>query len=433
MDSMVNQRTGEGTSPYYSMREVRGGEEREFELFSQLRHSLRALMSSTPRMAEQLDGIDIDTLQTREDLAAIPVVRKSTLMQKQHDLRGAGGVVGEAVFGGFAPVTWGQVARVYGSPGPIYELDTNRPDYWRMAQALYAAGIRPGMLVHNCFSYHFTPAGNMLESGALALGCSVFPGGIGQTELQVKTMLDLRPQAYTGTPSFLKIIIEKAEELGEKIGSLKHAVFTGEAFTPTMQAWFAERGIEGYQCYGTADLGLIAYETNARDGLVVAEDIILEVVRPGTNEAVAVGEVGEIVVTTLNPDYPLLRFGTGDMSMILSEASPCGRTNLRIKGWMGRADQSIKIRGMFVHPEQVAELSKRLDGVVKARMVASGKVGSDTLVLQLERAENATDDWIAHAESVAREVVKLRTAIEVVAVGSLPNDGLVIQDSRDYE
>ncbi len=432
MDSTVNQRIGEGASPYYSMREVRGAEERERELFSQLRHSLRTLMSATPRMAEQLNGLDVTTLYTREDLAAIPVVRKSTLMQKQHDLRGTGGV-GEAVFGGFTSVTWGQVARVYGSPGPIYELDTNRSDYWRMAQALYAAGIRPGMLVHNCFSYHFTPAGNMLESGALALGCSVFPGGIGQTELQVKTMLDLRPQAYTGTPSFLKIIIEKAEELGEKIGSLKHAVFTGEAFTPTMQAWFAERGIDGYQCYGTADLGLIAYETSARDGLVVAEDIILEVVRPGTNEAVAVGEVGEIVVTTLNPDYPLLRFGTGDMSMVLSDASPCGRTNLRIKGWMGRADQSIKIRGMFVHPEQVADLSKRLDNVVKARMVASGKVGSDKLVLQLERAENVTDDWIVHAESVAREVTKLRTEIEVVAVGSLPNDGLVIQDSRNYE
>ncbi|CAM5213800.1 AMP-binding protein [Oligella ureolytica] len=206
-----------------------------------------------------------------------------------------------------------------------------------MAQALYAAGIRPGMLVHNCFSYHFTPAGNMLESGALALGCTVFPGGIGQTELQVKTMLDFSPEAYTGTPSFLKIIIEKAEELGEKLDSLKHAVLTGEAFTPTMRAWFAERGIDGYQCYGTADLGLIAYETSARDGLVVGEDIILEIVRPGTNEAVAVGEVGEIVVTTLNPDYPLLRFGTGDMSMILSEPSLCGRTNMRIKGWMGRA------------------------------------------------------------------------------------------------
>lgn len=432
MDSVVNQRKGEGSSPYYSTREVRGVEEREFELFSQLRHNLRALMSSTPRMAEQLEGVDINALHAREDLATIPVVRKSALMQKQHDYRGAE-LVGERVFGGFTPIAWGQVARVYGSPGPIYELDTNRPDYWRMAQALYAAGIRPGMLVHNCFSYHFTPAGNMLESGALALGCSVFPGGIGQTELQVRSMLDLRPQAYTGTPSFLKIIIEKAEALGERIESLKHAVFTGEAFTPTMQAWFAERGIDGYQCYGTADLGLIAYETSARDGLVVAEDIILEIVRPGTSEAVAEGEVGEIVVTTLNPDYPLLRFGTGDMSMILSEASPCGRTNLRIKGWMGRADQSIKVRGMFVHPEQVADLSKRLDGVVKARMVASGKVGSDSLVLQLERAGSATDEWIARAESVAREVIKLRTAIEVVEVGSLPNDGVVIQDSRDYE
>lgn len=432
MDNIVKQRVGESSSPYYSARETREFEEREFELLSQLRHNLRALVSLTPRTAEQLDGIDINNLQSRKDLSIIPVIRKSTLMKQQHALRGAE-TVGERVFGGFTPISWGQVARVYGSPGPIYELDTSRPDYWRMAQALYAAGIRPGMLVHNCFSYHFTPAGNMLESGALALGCTVFPGGIGQTELQVKTMLDLRPQAYTGTPSFLKIIIEKAEELGEKLDSLKHAVFTGEAFTPTMQAWFAERGIDGYQCYGTADLGLIAYETSARDGLVVGEDIILEIVRPGTNEAVEVGEVGEIVVTTLNPDYPLLRFGTGDMSMVLSEPSPCGRTNMRIKGWMGRADQSIKVRGMFVHPEQVAELSKRLDGVAKARMVVNGKVGSDKLILQLERAESANDAWLANAESVAREVVKLRTAIEVVELGSLPNDGLVIQDSRDYE
>ena len=432
MGNTVKQCVSENSSPYYSARETREVDEREFELLSQLRHNLRALMASTPRLAEQLDGIDINSLQSRDDLAKIPVIRKSTLMKQQHALRGAE-KIGEAVFGGFTPISWGQVARVYASPGPIYELDTNRPDYWRMAQALYAAGVRPGMLVHNCFSYHFTPAGNMLESGALALGCTVFPGGIGQTELQVKTMLDLRPEAYTGTPSFLKIIIEKAEELGEKLDSLKHAVLTGEAFTPTMRAWFAERGIDGYQCYGTADLGLIAYETSARDGLVVGEDIILEIVRPGTNEAVAVGEVGEIVVTTLNPDYPLLRFGTGDMSMILSEPSPCGRTNMRIKGWMGRADQSIKVRGMFIHPEQVAELSKRLGGAGKARMVANGKVGSDNLILQLERAENVDEAWLAKAESVAREVVKLRTAIEVVAVGSLPNDGLVIEDSRDYE
>lgn len=432
MESTVKRRVNENPSPYYSAREVREREEREFELFSQLRHNLRELMPVTPRLMEQLEGVDISTIQTREDLVAIPVVRKSTLMQQQHALRGSENVC-ESVFGGFAPVAWGQVARVYGSPGPIYELDSNRPDYWRMAQALYAAGVRPGMLVHNCFSYHFTPAGNMLESGALALGCSVFPGGIGQTELQVKTMLDLRPEAYTGTPSFLKIIMEKAEEMGVKIDSLKHALFTAEAFTPTMQQWFAERGVDGYQCYGTADLGLIAYETSARDGLVIAEDIILEIVRPGTNDPVADGEVGEVVVTTLNPDYPLLRFGTSDLSMILSETSSCGRTNYRIRGWMGRADQSIKVRGMFVHPEHVAELAKRLDGVSKARIIASGKVGNDELVLQLERQEAVDEAWIAKAEAEAREVIKLRTAIEVVEMGALPNDGLVIQDSRDYE
>lgn len=432
MDLKGNVRSDKKASPYYSSRELRSKDEREFELFSQLRHNLRELMPQTPRLQEQLQGIDIATLQSREDLAAIPVVRKSTLMHQQHALRGSGDVC-EGVFGGFAPVSWGQVARVYASPGPIYELDSSRPDYWRMAQALYAAGIRGGMLVHNCFSYHFTPAGNMLESGALALGCSVFPGGIGQTELQVKSMQDLRPQAYTGTPSFLKIILEKADEMGVTIDSLKHALFTAEAFTPTMQQWFAERGIDGYQCYGTADLGLIAYETSARDGLVVAEDIILEIVRPGTNEPVPEGEVGEVVVTTLNPDYPLLRFGTSDMSMILSGHSACGRSNDRIKGWMGRADQSIKVRGMFVHPEHVAELVKRLDGVSKARIVADAKVGSENLILRLERAEATDEAWIAKAESAAREVIKLRTVVEVLAPGTLPNDGLVIQDQRDYE
>lgn len=432
MNSTDKLRTNKNSSPYYSSRELRTQEERDFELFSQLRHNLRELMPQTPRLQEQLQGIDIATLQSREDLASIPVVRKSTLMQQQHALRGKGDVC-EGVFGGFAPVSWGQLARVYGSPGPIYELDSSRPDYWRMAQALYAAGIRAGMLVHNCFSYHFTPAGNMLESGALALGCSVFPGGIGQTELQVKTMADLRPQAYTGTPSFLKIILGKADEMGVKLDSLKHALFTAEAFTPTMQQWFAERGIDGYQCYGTADLGLIAYETSARDGLVVAEDIILEIVRPGTNEPVAEGEVGEVVVTTLNPDYPLLRFGTSDLSMVLSGNSTCGRTNYRIKGWMGRADQSVKVRGMFVHPEHVAELAKRLDGVSKARILVNGKVGSDNLILQLEREAAADEAWIAKAETEAREVIKLRTAVEVLKPGALPNDGLVIQDSRDYE
>ncbi len=321
--------------------------------------------------------------------------------------------------------------RVFASPGTIDEPEGARPDYWRMARAIYAAGFRAGELVHNCFSYHFVPAGSMMETGAHAIGCTVFPGGTGQTEQQVQAMAELRPAGYIGTPSFLKLIVEKAQSLGVALPSVRKALVSGEAFPPSLRDWLRTRGIEGYQCYATADLGLIAYETEAREGLVLDEGVIVEIVRPGTGDPVPEGEVGELVITSLNPDYPLIRFGTGDLSAILPGTCPTGRTNQRIKGWMGRADQTTKVRGMFVHPGQVSEVAKRFPQVGKARLVVSGEMASDTMTLLVESAE--TSEGLAQLISEAvRDVTKLRADIQLVAPGSLPNDGKVIEDARSY-
>ena len=320
---------------------------------------------------------------------------------------------------------------VFASPGPIYEPESRRHDYWGFARALYAAGFRQGELVHNCFSYHFTPAGSMMETAAHALGCTVFPGGVGQTEQQLQAMVDLQPSGYTGTPSFLRIILEKAEETGVTVDSVRRALFSGEAFPPSLRDWFAERGIEGYQAYGTADLGMIAYETSARKGLVLNEDLLLEIVRPGTGQPVDEGEVGEVVITTLNPDYPLLRFGTGDLSAILPGASACGRSNVRIRGWLGRADQTTKVRGMFVHPSQVAQVVARHPDVLRARLVVAGASGKDHMLLRIE-VPAASDELAEQVADSVREITKLRAEVECLAPGTLPNDGKVIDDVRDY-
>ena len=321
--------------------------------------------------------------------------------------------------------------RVFCSPGPIYEPESARPDYWRMARAMYAAGFRAGELIHNSFSYHFVPAGSMMESGAHALGCTVFPGGTGQTEQQVQAMAELRPVGYIGTPSFLKLILEKAAELRQPLPSVTKALLSGEAFPPSLRDWLAERGVAGYQCYATADLGLIAYETAAREGLVLDEGVIVEIVRPGTGDPVPEGEVGELVVTTLNPDYPLIRFGTGDLSAILPGQCPSGRTNTRIKGWMGRADQTTKVRGMFIHPAQVAAIAARFPQVLRARLVVTGEMANDQMVLRAETAEFA-GGLAERLQDTIREVTKLRGEVELVAPGSLPNDGKVIEDARSY-
>jgi phenylacetate-CoA ligase len=301
-----------------------------------------------------------------------------------------------------------------------------------MARAIYAAGFRPGELIHNCFSYHFVPAGSMMETGAHAVGCTVFPGGTGQTEQQVQAIVDLQPAGYIGTPSFLKIILEKAADMGVALPSLRKAMFGGEAFPPSLRDWYLARGIDAYQCYATADVGSIAYETPAREGLVVDEGVILEIVRPGTGDPVPEGEVGEVVVTVLNATYPLVRFGTGDLSAILAGPCPTGRTNVRIKGWMGRADQTTKIRGMFVHPKQVDDVVKRFPEIGRARLVVSGEMANDVMTLRVESAV-ATAGLAERIGEAVRDVTKLRAQVELVAPGALPNDGKVIEDARSYQ
>ncbi len=413
-------------SAHFDALETRSPAEREAALMAALPQQVAHAQKHSPAFATSLAGVDASRINSRQALAALPVIRKYELLAQQQALRESN------VFGGFASIGFGRaMPRVFASPGPIYEPEGTRADYWRMARAIYAAGFREGELIHNCFSYHFTPAGSMMETGAHALGCTVFPGGIGQTEQQVQAMRELKPAGYIGTPSFLKIIVEKAAELSVSLPSLRKALVSGEAFPPSLRDWMAERGIAAYQCYATADLGLIAYETSAREGLVLDEGVIVEIVRPGTGDPVPEGEVGELVVTTLNTDYPLIRFGTGDLSAVLPGQCPTGRTNTRIKGWMGRADQTTKVRGMFVHPGQVAEVVKRFPEVARARLVVTGAMANDQMGLQVEaQASDALAQKIAEA---VRDITKLRASVNFVALGSLPNDGKVIEDARSYQ
>lgn len=384
-----------------------------------------------PAIAERLRGVDPAAIDSMAALAALPVLRKHELLDEQAARRH-----GDA-FGGFSTVGWGagrdasrRATRVFASPGPIHEPDSSRPDYWRMGRALYAAGFRAGDLVHNSFSYHFTPAGAMMESGAQAIGCTVFPAGTGQTDLQVQAMRTLRPDAYVGTPSFLRLLLEKADELGIALASLAKASVGGEAFPSALRDALAARGIVAYQSYGTADLGLVAYETTARDGLVVDEGVIVEIVRPGTGDPVAEGEVGEVVVTTLNPDYPLIRFGTGDLSAFLPGRCPTGRTNRRLRGWLGRADQSAKVRGMFVHPPQVAEIVRRHAEIRRARLVISGEMADDRMSLEIEVEGAPATGLVERITETIRDVTKLRGNVVLRTPGTLPNDGKVIDDTR---
>ena len=407
--------------------ETRAPAEREAALLAALPVQIAHARSASPAFAEILANIDPATITSRAALAALPVTRKYELLERQQARRA------ENVFGGFSTIGFGAaMPRVFSSPGPIYEPEGTRRDYWRMARALFAAGFRPGELVHNSFSYHFVPAGSMMENGAHALGCTVFPGGTGQTEQQVQAMAELKPAGYIGTPSFLKIIVEKAADMKVALPSVTKALVSAEAFPPSLRDWLAERGIAGYQCYATADLGLIAYETEAREGLVLDEGVIVEIVRPGTGDPVAEGEVGELVVTSLNPDYPLIRFGTGDLSAVLPGPCPTGRTNTRIKGWMGRADQTTKVRGMFVHPAQIAEIARRFPEVIKARLVVSGEMANDRMTLKVETT-SAPDGLAERIGEAIRDVTKLRGAVELLAPGSLANDGKVIEDARSYE
>ena len=415
---------------FYDALETRDPKEREAALMAALPAQVANAQKHSKAFAEILAGVDAASVTDRAALATLPVTRKYELLERQQAQRGSDA---SDVFGGFSTIAFGaQMPRVFASPGTIYEPEGTRKDYWRMARAMYAAGFRPGELIHNSFSYHFVPAGSMMETGAHALGCTVFPGGTGQTEQQVQAMVELRPHGYIGTPSFLKIIIEKAGEQSVPLTSVTKALVSGEAFPPSLRDWMAERGVAGYQCYATADLGLIAYETSAREGLVLDEGVIVEIVRPGTGDPVAEGEVGELVITTLNADYPLIRFGTGDLSAVLPGACPTGRTNTRIKGWLGRADQTTKVRGMFVHPGQIASVVKRFPQVLKARLVVSGEMANDQMKLQVETTETAAGLSNQLAE-VLREVTKLRGEVELVMPGTLPNDGKVIEDARSYK
>ena len=412
--------------------ETRAPADREAALLAALPAQIAHAQKNAPAFAEILKDIRAADITTRAALAKLPVIRKYELLEKQKASRAAGG----SVFGGFSAVSYGQqMPRVFSSPGPLYEPEGSRTDYWRMARAIAAAGFQPGELIHNCFSYHFTPAGSMMETGAHALGCTVFPGGIGQTEQQVQAMAELQPAGYIGTPSFLKIILEKAAEMGVALPSVKKALVSGEAFPPSLRDWMTESGVNAYQCYATADVGLIAYETSACQGLVLDEGVIVEIVRPGTCDPVPEGEVGEVVVTSLNPDYPLIRFGTGDLSAILSGHCPTGRTNQRIKGWMGRADQTTKVRGMFVHPGQVAEVVKRFPSALRARLIVQGEMANDSMALHVETtaAHGAEAELKAQIAEAIRDVTKLRSDVHLVAPGTLANDGKVIEDARSYQ
>ena len=412
--------------------ETRAPAEREAALLAALPAQIAHAQQNAPAFAESLRGINAASITSRDALATLPVVRKTELLKKQKAARAAGG----SVFGGFSAVAYGhQMPRVFSSPGPIYEPEGARANYWRMARAIAAAGFKSGELIHNCFSYHFTPAGSMMETGAHALGCTVFPGGIGQTEQQVQAMAELQPAGYIGTPSFLKIIIEKAAEMGVPLPSVKKALVSGEAFPPSLRDWLTAKGVDAYQCYATADVGLIAYETSARQGLVVDEGVLVEIVRPGTGDPVPEGEVGELVITSLNTDYPLIRFGTGDLSAILGGPCPTDRTNQRIKGWMGRADQTTKVRGMFVHPGQVAEVVKRFPEIMRARLVVEGEMANDRMTLHVEATTSdvALEAFKTRIAEVIRDVTKLRSEVQWAAPGTLANDGKVIEDARSYQ
>ena len=406
---------------HYDSLETRDPEERERALFAALPAQVALARAKSRHYARVLAGVEPREVDSRAALAKLPVTRKSELPQLQK---------ADPPFGGLTATPASGLARIFMSPGPIFDPEGRRPDYWRTARTLFAAGFRPGDVALNCFSYHLTPAGSMLETGLHHLGCAVIPGGVGQTELQAQAIGQLAPSGYVGTPSFLKLIVEKCDELGISSKCMARALLSGEAFLPPVRAFLSERGIAAFQAYGTADLGMVAYETPAREGLVVNEELIVEIVRPGTGDPVADGEVGEVVVTAFNADYPLVRFATGDLSAVLGGASPCGRTNVRIKGWMGRADQATKVRGMFVHPHQVAEVLRR-HGVARGRLVVENHGGEDRMTLSVERAAGDAS-FVAAMEATLRDVMKLRGAVVCAAPGSLPNDGKVIDDARRY-
>lgn len=410
-------------SEFFDVLETRDAEAREEALMASLSAHVGQARAQAPYYARVLQHVEPDQVASRAALAALPLTRKSDLVTLQ---------AGRPPFGELIAIPPGRLARIFVSPGPIYDPEAPGRDFFRFARALFAAGLRSGQILHNTFSYHFTPAGAMMESGARALGCAVVPAGPGNLEQQARAIAHLRSHCYAGTPEFLKSIIEKGEELGLDLSTMRRGHVTGGAYTPGLRAWYADRGLTVLQSYGTADLGLVAYESEAREGLIIDEHVLVEIVRPGTGDPLPDGEVGEVVVTLLMPEYPLIRFATGDLSAVLPGQSPCGRSNMRIKGWMGRADQATKVKGMFVRPEQVADLARRFPGLGRLRLVIDRPGEADRMTL---RAEAATTDAML-AERLAetlQAVTKLRGEVALVPPGSLPNDGRVIEDLRKVE
>lgn len=401
--------------------EIRSVDDREQAFFSALPDFLSGVIASSTYYKNLFANIDPKEVLDRNALAKLPVTRKSELYNIQESGNPLGGLL---------TVADGDLQRIFQSPGPTYDAEGQGDDWWGTARALHASGLRQGDILHNSFSYHMTPAGLMMETGAHAIGAAVFPAGIGNTELQVQAIHDVRATCYTGTPSYLKKILETAASLGKDTSSLKHACVGGEGLFPDLRASIEDHGIHCGQVYASADLGSIAYETIARDGLIVDERLIVEIVRPGTGEPVLDGEVGEVVVTVMRSGYPLIRFATGDLSAVLSGQSPCGRTNMRLKGWMGRADQTTKVKGMFVHPAQIAELVRRHPEIERARAVVSKQNDEDVLTVQCEATVD-DDGLVQNVSETILNVCKLRGSAEVHPIGSLPNDGKVIDDIRD--
>jgi phenylacetate-CoA ligase len=410
-------------SEFYDSLETRSVEQREQELIQSFREQVTHAKENTIAYKQLLKEVEVGDLVDASSISKLPITRKSELVERQRLI---------PPFGGMEAVQSARHTHIFASPGPIYEPGIARPDFANFARALYAAGFRPGDLLHNTFSYHFSPAGAMVQSGANALGCSVIPAGVGQTELQAQTIADLQPKGYVGTPSFLKIILDKANELGIDVSSISKALVSGEALPPSIRANLESLGIRVQQCYTTADLGVIAYESKAQEGLIVDENVYLEIVRPGSGDLVAEGEVGEVVVTNFSPEYPLIRFATGDLSAIMPTESPCGRTNKRIKGWMGRADQTAKVRGMFIRPEQINKIVKRHLEIARARLIISWVDEADQITLQCESSN--IDQYLSAAiVNSFRDICKLRGKVEFVQPGTLPNDGIVIDDIRKYD
>jgi phenylacetate-CoA ligase len=400
---------------YYDILETRRPAQREAALMAALAVHVAHAKQEAPHYAALLADVDAPAIESRAALAALPLTRKSDLVQQQRE---------HPPFGGLARAK-GE-ARMFISPGPIFEPEGFEPDDFRLARALFATGIRQGDVLLNCFAYHFTPAGRMMEAGAHALGASVIPAGPGNTEQQVLAISQFRATAYAGTPEFLKIILERADELGSDVSSMVRGHVSGGAYTPALRSWYGARGLSVRQSYATADVGMIAYESEAGEGLIVDEGVIVEIVRPGTGEPLPDGEVGEVVVTPLRASYPLVRFATGDLSAVLPGMSPCGRTNMRIRGWMGRADQAAKVKGMFVRPEQVAEIARRHPDIGRLRLVIGREGDTDTMTLHAEGPDEA---GAALADTLST-VTKLRGSVAMARPGSLPNDGRVIEDTR---